>query len=133
MLRKRFINSILSIPLIVFGIKNKSKTEDNYASVCNFCGHPVKQMNGKFGGMVAFELEGGLQAAESLMNNVEIITLAPSLGCSKSLIQHPASMSHVKVPRKMRIESGITDGLVRFSVGLEDVDDLIEDLAKALS
>ena len=67
------------------------------------------------------------------MNKVELITLAPSLGCCKSLIQHPASMSHVKVPQKQRIESGITDGLIRFSVGLEDVDDLIEDIAKALS
>ena len=92
-----------------------------------------KQMNGKFGGMIAFELKGGLGSGESLMNQVEVITLAPSLGCSKSLIQHPASMSHVKVPREKRIESGITDGLVRFSVGLEDVNDLIEDLGKALS
>lgn len=92
-----------------------------------------KQMNGKFSGMIAFELKGGLEAGESLMNSVEVITLATSLGCSKSLIQHPASMSHVKVPREKRIESGITDGLVRFSVGLEDVDDLIEDLTQALS
>ncbi len=92
-----------------------------------------KQMKGKFGGMIAFELKGGLEAGESLMNNVKVITLAPSLGCCKSLIQHPASMSHVKVPREKRIESGISDGLVRFSVGLEDVDDLIEDLAQALS
>ncbi|MFX1516470.1 MAG: trans-sulfuration enzyme family protein [Promethearchaeota archaeon] len=91
-----------------------------------------KQMNG-FGGMIAFELKGGLTSGESLMNNVKVITLAPSLGCSKSLIQHPASMSHVKVPREKRIESGITDGLVRFSVGLEDIDDLIEDLGTALS
>ncbi|MFW9903721.1 MAG: trans-sulfuration enzyme family protein [Candidatus Thorarchaeota archaeon] len=92
-----------------------------------------KQMDNKFGGMIAFELKGGLESGEALMNNVEIITLAPSLGCSKSLIQHPASMSHAKVPREKRIESGITDGLVRFSVGLEDIDDLIEDLGKALS
>ncbi|MFX1506269.1 MAG: trans-sulfuration enzyme family protein [Promethearchaeota archaeon] len=92
-----------------------------------------KQMNSKFGGMIAFELKGGLESGESLMNNVKVITLATSLGCCKSLIQHPASMSHAKVPRKKRIESGITDGLVRFSVGLEDVDDLIEDLGKALS
>ena len=92
-----------------------------------------RQMNGKYGGMIAFELKAGLQGGESLMNNVDVITLAPSLGCIHSLIQHPASMSHAKVPREKRIEGGITDGLVRFSVGLEDVDDIIEDLAQALS
>ncbi len=92
-----------------------------------------RQMNGKYGGMIAFELKAGLSGGESLMNNMKVITLAPSLGCINSLIQHPASMSHVKVPREKRIEGGITDGLVRFSVGLEDVDDLIADLAQALS
>ena len=92
-----------------------------------------RQMNGKFGGMIAFELKAGLSGGEALMNNVKIITLAPSLGCVNSLIQHPASMSHAKVPRELRIESGITDGLIRLSVGLEDIDDLIGDLAQALS
>ncbi len=92
-----------------------------------------RQMNGKYGGMIAFELKAGLSGGENLMNSVKLITLAPSLGCINSLIQHPASMSHVKVPKEQRIEGGITDGLVRFSVGLEDVDDLIEDLAQALS
>ncbi|MFX1284148.1 MAG: trans-sulfuration enzyme family protein [Promethearchaeota archaeon] len=92
-----------------------------------------KQMNGQYGGMIAFELKTGLLGGESLMNNLKVITLAPSLGCLTSLIQHPASMSHAKVPRTNRIESGITDGLVRLSVGLEDIDDLIEDLSQALS
>ncbi|MCK4848335.1 MAG: aminotransferase class I/II-fold pyridoxal phosphate-dependent enzyme [Candidatus Heimdallarchaeota archaeon] len=91
-----------------------------------------EQMNGRFGGMVAFELKGGLEAGKVLMNSVEILTLAVSLGCIDSLIQHPASMTHASVPKDVRLQGGITDGLVRISVGLEDPDDLIEDLSQAL-
>ena len=91
-----------------------------------------KQMSGQFGGMIAFELKGGLEAGKVLMNSVEILTLAVSLGCIDSLIQHPASMTHASVPRDVRLQGGITDGLVRISVGLEDSDDLIEDLSKGL-
>ena len=92
-----------------------------------------KQMHGKFGGMVACELKGGIEAGKTLQNNVEIFTLAVSLGCVDSLIQHPASMTHVSVPKDIRLKGGITDGLVRISVGLEDSKDLIEDLSQALS
>jgi methionine-gamma-lyase len=91
-----------------------------------------KQMSGQFGGMIAFELKGGLEAGKVLMNSVEILTLAVSLGCIDSLIQHPASMTHASVPKDVRLQGGITDGLVRISVGLEDVDDLIEDLSQGL-
>lgn len=92
-----------------------------------------KQMKGGYSGVIAFEMKAGLKSGEILMNKLRVITLAPSLGCTHSLIQHPASMSHSKISQKERIESGITDGLVRFSVGLEDVNDLIEDLSQALS
>ena len=91
-----------------------------------------KQMHGKFGGMIACELKGGIEAGRILMNSVKIFTLAVSLGCVDSLIQHPASMTHVSVPKSIRLQGGISDGLVRVSVGIEDVEDLIEDLDQAL-
>jgi methionine-gamma-lyase len=92
-----------------------------------------RQMSGKFGGMVCFDLVGGLEAGRKLMDRVRIFTLAVSLGCVDSLIQHPASMTHACVPREKRLRSGLTDGLVRVSVGLEDVSDLIGALDEALS
>lgn len=90
-----------------------------------------KQMSG-FGGMICFELKGGLEAGKILMNNLNLITLAVSLGCVDSLIEHPASMTHSPVPPEERLKAGITDGLVRLSVGIEDVDDIIADLDQAL-
>jgi len=91
-----------------------------------------EQMDG-FGGMIAFELKGGLDAGTTLMNSVKMHTLAVSLGCVDSMIQHPASMTHACVPREERINSGITDGLVRLSVGIEDIEDIIADLEQALN
>lgn len=90
-----------------------------------------KQMHA-FGGMIAFELKGGLKAGESLMNNVKLMTLAVSLGNVDTLIQHPASMTHSGIPRDVRMQSGITDGLVRLSVGIENVEDILADLDEAL-
>ncbi|ADL08301.1 methionine gamma-lyase [Thermosediminibacter oceani] len=90
-----------------------------------------RQMDG-FGGMISFELRGGIEAGKLLMNSVKMITLAVSLGCVDSLIQHPASMTHSPVPREERLKAGITDGLVRLSVGIEDVEDIIGDLDQAL-
>ena len=87
----------------------------------------------KFGGMVCFDLVGGLEAGRKLMDRVRIFTLAVSLGCVDSLIQHPASMTHACVPREKREKAGLTDGLVRISVGLEDASDLIGALDEALS
>ncbi len=90
-----------------------------------------KQMSG-FGGMVSFELKGGLEAGRKIMNSVKLCTLAVSLGAVETLIQHPASMTHAVIPRKERLKSGITDSLVRLSVGIEDAQDIIDDLKKAL-
>ncbi len=90
-----------------------------------------KQMNG-FGSMISFELKGGTEAGKVLMDNVKLCILAVSLGGVETLIQHPASMTHSKVSHEAKLKAGITDGLVRFSVGIEDVDDLIEDLDQAL-
>jgi cystathionine beta-lyase/cystathionine gamma-synthase len=88
-----------------------------------------KQMRG-FGGMVSADF-GTLERAKKVLNNVKIFTLAESLGGVESLICHPASMTHASVPKEEREKFGLTDSLVRFSVGIEDVEDLIEDVEKA--
>ena len=90
-----------------------------------------KQMRG-FGTMISFELKGGLDAGKVLMDNVELATLAVSLGGVETLIQHPASMTHSGVDREKKLKAGITDGLVRLSIGIEDVEDLIDDISQAL-
>ena len=89
-----------------------------------------RQMRG-FGGMLAFEL-GSLAAAERLLNAVRLHALAESLGGVETLISHPATMTHASVPPERRAAIGITDGMVRISAGLEDLDDLKEDLSQAL-
>lgn len=91
-----------------------------------------KQMN-MFGGMIAFELTGGMSAGKQLMDELSLIQCAVSLGDAESLIQHPASMTHSTYTAEERIEHGISDDLVRLSVGLENVDDIIADLQQALS
>lgn len=90
------------------------------------------QMDGP-GTMISFELKGGLEAGKKLMDNVQLILLAVSLGGVESLIQHPASMTHSKVSHEKKLEAGISDGLVRFSVGIEDTSDLLADLEQALN
>jgi methionine-gamma-lyase len=91
-----------------------------------------RQMNG-FGGIIAFDLKGGYEAGVKLMESVKLFTLAVSLGCVDSLIEHPASMTHAVVPREKRQAAGLTDGLVRISVGIEDIEDLVADLDQALA
>ena len=85
------------------------------------------------GSMISFELKGGLDAGRVLMDNVHLATLAVSLGGVETLIEHPASMTHAGMAHEDRLEAGISDGLVRYSVGIEDVDDLIADLKQALA
>ena len=92
-----------------------------------------RQMSGRFGGMVACEVVGGLAAGRKLMDTIQIFTLAVSLGWVDSLIQHPASMTHACVPRETRLAAGLPDGLVRISVGIEDVEDLVGALSDALA
>ncbi len=99
-------------------------------------GHPqadliARQMAGP-GSLVSFELEGGIEAGRRLLAAVHLPALAVSLGGVESLIQHPASMTHAAVRREDRLAAGITDGLVRLSVGCEDPQDLVEDLRQAL-
>jgi len=98
--------------------------------------HPQHALAGRqmraFGGMVTAVIAGGLDAARRFLERVEIFALAESLGGVESLIEHPAIMTHASLPDDKREELGISDGLVRLSVGVENVDDLISDLAQAL-
>ena len=84
------------------------------------------------GAMIAFELKGGIDEGRKLMNNVKLCSLAVSLGDTETLIQHPASMTHSPYTPEERAESGISDTLVRLSIGLEDVEDIINDLKSVL-
>lgn len=90
-----------------------------------------KQMSG-FGGMIAFDV-GGVKEGRQFVNSVQLCTLAVSLGDVSTLVQHSASMTHASVPKELREKAGITDGLIRLSVGIENVDDIIKDLEQALS
>lgn len=90
-----------------------------------------KQMS-DFGGMIAFELKGGYEAGIRFMDNVELAMRAVSLGDAETLVQHPASMTHITYEPEDRLKHGISDGLIRLSVGLENLNDLMEDIQKAL-
>ncbi|MBS1916393.1 MAG: cystathionine gamma-synthase [Bacteroidetes bacterium] len=104
---------------------------------CGFEDHPgykvaKKQMRG-FGGMLSFELkDNSEQEARRVLSSTKVFSLAESLGGVESLINHPASMTHASIPREQRIKNGLSDSLIRLSVGIEDVDDLIEDLKQAI-
>jgi methionine-gamma-lyase len=91
-----------------------------------------RQMSGP-GSMIAFELRGGVEAGRVVMDNVHLAGLAVSLGGVETLISHPASMTHAGMAREDRVQAGITDGLVRLSVGIEDVEDILEDLQQAMA
>ena len=90
-----------------------------------------KQMAG-FGGMISFHLRGDFESCKRLLKHLKIFTLAESLGGVESLIEHPASMTHASIPKAERDRIGVTDSLVRLSVGIEDAEDLISDLSTAL-
>lgn len=142
--------------LVIRGLKTLSirmqRSQENAIKVASFLeDHPVikwvkypglkshpqyelagKQMLGP-GGMISFELNGGIDAGKILMDNVKLCILAVSLGGVETLIQHPASMTHSKMEKTARDSAGITDGLVRLSVGIENVEDIISDLKQALT
>ena len=104
---------------------------------CGFTDHPnydiaKMQMRG-FGGMMSFTLKDDtIEAANKVLSSTKIFSLAESLGGVESLINHPASMTHASIPREERIKNGLADGLIRLSVGIEDADDLIDDLTQAI-
>ena len=125
--------------------------EENATAVANYLkGHPAvkrvfypgldshpgyeiakRQMKG-FGGIVSLELNSGAEAVTNFLRRIKVFSLAESLGGVASLAEHPATMTHVSMPKEHREEAGITDNLIRLSVGLENIDDLIEDLSQAL-
>lgn len=90
-----------------------------------------RQMPGGYGGMIGLDL-GTIEAGKTFANSVRLCALATSLGGVETILQHSASMTHATIPREDRLKAGITDGLIRLSVGVEDVNDLIEDLTQAL-
>jgi cystathionine beta-lyase/cystathionine gamma-synthase len=93
----------------------------------------AKQQMSGFSGMVSFTLKGGAEAAYAAVRKTEVIHFAESLGGVESLITHPATMTHAAIPREQREARGVTDGLMRLSVGIEDKEDLIADLDQAIS
>ena len=104
-----------------------------YPGLESFEGHRVAKVQMRnFGGMIAFELKGGLVAGRTLMNGLNMIRVAVSLGDAESLIQHPASMTHAPYTAEERALNGISDGLVRLSVGLEEPEDILADLLSGL-
>lgn len=104
-----------------------------YPGLASHPGHAIacRQMSA-FSGMISFELRGGLEAGKHLMNSVRLCALAESLGAVETMITHPATMTHVDVPPETRRARGLTDSLVRLSVGIEDPADIIDDLRQAL-
>ena len=117
-----------------FLVSTPSVSRVNYPGLKTHPDHKLakKQMTGGFGGMVSFELAGGLEAGIKFMNKIKFCSLAPTMGDVDTLILHPASMSHLRIPREIRQANGITDGLIRLSVGIEDVADIIADLKQAM-
>jgi cystathionine gamma-lyase len=104
-----------------------------YPGLKSFPQHALaKEQASGFGAMLWFEVEGGVKAGKKLMDSVELCTLAENLGSVETLITHPVTMTHAVVEPAERLRVGITDGLVRLSVGVEDVEDLIADLREAL-
>ena len=84
------------------------------------------------GGIVAFELKGGLEAGKKMIDQVTMLSISPNLGDTRSIITHPASSTHSKLTRQQREDVGITDGLIRVSVGMEHIDDIIADIEQAI-
>ncbi|MCX6008999.1 MAG: PLP-dependent aspartate aminotransferase family protein [Chloroflexi bacterium] len=105
-----------------------------YPGIESHPGHDIakRQMKG-FGGVVSFELKGGIKAVNKFLRRLEVFSLAESLGGAASLAEHPATMSHVSMPPDYRAKIGISDDLIRLSVGLENINDLIDDLGQALN
>ncbi len=104
-----------------------------YPGLNSHPGHEIakRQMKG-FGGMVSFEPKGGTEAVNSFLRRIKVFSLAESLGGAASLAEHPATMSHASMPKEYREKVGITDEVVRLSIGLENIDDLVDDLRQAL-
>ncbi len=108
-------------------------TKVNYPGLETNMDHNIakKQMS-QFGAMLSFEIEGGLEESKKFMNDTRLCTISSTLGNIDTLLLHPVSSSHLNVPEEIRAQFGITDGLIRVSVGIENVDDLISDMDQVL-
>jgi methionine-gamma-lyase len=106
----------------------------NYPGLSSHPQHALagRQMSG-WGGMLSFVVRGGVEAGRILMNSLNLCSLAVSLGSVDTLVEHPASMTHAVMPKEMRERMGISDGLVRVSVGIEDKEDILADFAQGLA
>jgi len=91
-----------------------------------------RQMNG-FGGVLSFELDGDIEQGKRFVNSLKLFSISVSLGALESLVNHPASMTHSMIPKKNRLQSGVSDGLIRFSIGIEDISDIIADIDQAFA
>lgn len=121
--------------IIAHFLRNHPKVDKVYW--CGFEDHPnhavAKQQMRGFGGMMSFTLkDASVEAAMKVLSSTRLFSLAESLGGVESLINHPASMTHASIPREERLKNGLTDGLIRLSVGVEDAEDLMDDLNQAL-
>ncbi len=116
-------------------LRNHPKVQKVYW--CGFSDHPNYEVARKqmrdFGGMMSFTLkDDSLETAFKVLSSTKVFALAESLGGIESLINHPATMTHASIPREERLKNGLSDSLIRLSVGIEDVDDLVEDLQQAI-
>ncbi len=118
--------------IVDFLVKEPKVLRVHYPGLKN---HPqrdvVKRQMRGYGGMLSFELKGGFAECKKLLKKLRVFTVAESLGGVESLIEHPASMTHASVPRVRRLQLGVTDSLIRISTGVEDAEDLLEDLGRA--
>jgi methionine-gamma-lyase len=123
-----------AMDLAVFLEQHPAVEKVNYSGLPS---HPdysiaMKQMR-HAGALMSFELKGGIEAGQQFINRLQMCVKAISFGTPDTLLSHPASMSHMGIPREERIQSGITDGLIRLSVGIENIEDIINDFSQALS
>ena len=114
-------------------VKHPAVAKVYYPGLPDHPGHAIarKQMR-DFGGMISLKLKGGIPAAKQFMTRTKLFSLAESLGGVESLVCHPATMTHASIPKEVREARGVDDGLMRLSVGIEDVADLRADLERAL-
>ncbi len=115
-------------------LENHSKVKKvNYPGIESFTDHQIatKQMS-QFGGMLSFELDGDLNDAKRFMDSTQLASITSTLGNTDTLLLHPATSSHLNIPKDIRLSDGITDGLIRVSVGIEDIEDIIEDFELGL-
>ena len=124
-----------ALTLATFLEKHPAIARVNYPGLASHPDHALalRQMRGGFGGMLSFELKGGFDAGIQCVNRLQLVSLAPTLGDVDTLVLHPASSSHLHVPKTVREQNGITDGLIRVSVGIENEGDLRADFEQALA